>query len=217
MGIVEPSGHGSQNQFFDMGVTRQGAQIVQDQILYWALQGRLFHAQQGDAITQLAWTETTYDEDQPQFALNVPTGKTVIPVSLVFNIEDQAGTDNHWVWSSCTNDIGTGTSTSLTISNMRTDAPHASGCAANSLYTGNATAATGLIEIIRWVDPFVAAAGTMAGGSGRLEWDIRSSSAIPVLVGPATLQAHIYATGTDAEGFGEYVWAEFDTPALVTK
>ena len=216
MGVVENPTIGIQGNFQDLSLAKNGALHVRDQILAWAIEGRLFHAQQGDAITQLAWTETVYDEDQPQFALRVPTGRVVVPVSLVFNVEDQAGTDNHWVWSRCTNDIGDGTSTALTISAMRTDAPiGASGCFARSLYTGNATAATGLIEIIRFVDAFVQEAGSV--DSKRLVWDIRTASNIPVLVGPATLQAHIYATGTDAEGFGEYVWAEFQTHELVVK
>ena len=214
MGVVENPTIGRQGDFLDLSLSRQGAQVTQDQVLAWAIAGRLFHAQQGDVATQLAWTETAYDEDQPQFALTVPTGRTVIPVSLVLNIEDQAGTDNHYIWSTTTNSIGAGTSTSMTISPMRTDAPHSSACSAYSLYTGNATAATGLIEVARWVDPFGAAAGT---SPFQLAWDIKTASNIPVLVGPATLQAHIIATSTDAEGFGEYVWAEFETPALVDK
>jgi len=191
---------------------KQGAAITQDQILEWAMLGRTFHAQQGDAATLLAFVETAYDEDQPQFALRVPTGKTVIPLSLVTTLQDQAGTDTHVIWSTTTNDIGDGTSTAATISAMRRDAPHGSGCTARSLYTGNATAATGLIEIARFLDPFAAQAGSMP----KYAWNIKEAAAIPILVGPATLQLHMVATGTAVSGFGEYVWAEFDTPALVS-
>ncbi|MCR4339251.1 MAG: hypothetical protein NUW01_05105 [Gemmatimonadaceae bacterium] len=195
-----------------LAVNKQGALITQDQILEWAMLGRTFHAQQGNAATLVDFAETAYDEDQPQFALRVPTGKVVIPLSLIITLQDQAGTDTHIVWSTTTNDIGDGTSTAATISAMRRDAPHASGCTARSLYTANATAATGLIEIVRFLDPFVAAAGTMP----KYAWNIREAAAIPILVGPATLQVHIAATGTAPAGFGEYVWAEFDTPALVS-
>jgi hypothetical protein len=174
----------------------------------------MFHAQQGDAASRLAWTETAYDEDQPQFALRVPTGRVVIPVSLDITVEIQAGTFTHHIWSTANNDIGNGTSTDLTITAMRSDAPYSSGCVARSLYTANATAATGLIEVKRFVDPFVFAA---AGAPRNLNWDIRKASVIPILVGPATLQMHTHATSSDAEGYLEAVWVEFETPDLVTK
>jgi hypothetical protein len=195
----------------DIALNRQGGLVTVDQLTQWAIEGHTFHAQQGDAQTQLDFAETVYDEDQPQFALRVPTGRVVIPLSLIITLEDQAGTDNLCAWSITTNDIGNGTSTAATISAMRTDAPHSSGCVARSLYTGNATAATGLFEFARFVDPFVAAAGTQVSYA----WNIRDAAAIPILKGPATLQMHISATGTAPQGFGEYVWAEFDAAKLV--
>jgi hypothetical protein len=192
---------------------RQGAQVTVDQLLQWAIDGRTFHAQQGDAGTMVDFAETAYDEDQPQFALRVPSGRVVIPLSLVISLEDQAGTNNQIIWSVTTNDIGSGTSTAATISAMRLDSPYTSSCTARSLYTGNATAATGLFEFARWVDPFAQAATSTSIGT--YNWSIRTASAIPILKGPATLQMHIYGTGTAPGGFGEYVWAEFDIAALV--
>jgi hypothetical protein len=121
---------------------RQGAQITVDQLLQWAIDGRTFHAQQGDAATMLDFAETAYDEDQPQFALRVPSGRVVIPLSLNIELEDQAGTNTEIIWSVTTNDIGSGTSTAATISAMRLDSPYTSGCTARSLYTGNATASS---------------------------------------------------------------------------
>ena len=94
---------------------------------------------------------------------------------------------------------------------MRRDAPLTSQCTARSLYTGNATAATGLIEIARFVDPFAIEADRLP----RYEWNIRTAAAIPILIGPATLQHHIHAATTAPAGFGEYVWAEVPTPDLV--
>jgi hypothetical protein len=212
MGKVGQTGYVGEGLYTDLAASRQGAAVTMDQLLMWALDGHTFHAQQGDAATMLDFAETAYDEDQPQFALRVPTGRIVIPLSLVISLEDQAGTNTEVLWSTTTNDIGNGTSTAATVSAMRRDAPHSSSCTARSLYTGNATAATGLIEIIRWVDPFVAAAGTLKPYA----WNIRTAAAIPILVGPATLQMHICATGTAPAGFGEYIWAEFETPTLVT-
>jgi len=212
-GQVNPQDYGVDGLAKVAAMTKEGALVTADLALQWALQGRTFHAQQGNAATLVDFVETAYDEDQPQFALTVPTGKTVVPLSISLNFQDQAGTDTHVIVSTTTNDIGTGTSTALTISSMRNDAPHASSCGANSLYTGNATAATGLIEIARIIDPFVA---TAAGRLPGYRWDIKDSSVIPVLVGPATLQVHAVSTTDGPQGFGEYIWAEFDTPRLVT-
>jgi hypothetical protein len=191
---------------------RQGGLIVADQLQQWAIEGKTYHAQQGDAGTKLDFAETAYDEDQPQFALRIPTGTVVIPLSLVYTFQDMAGTDNQVIWSTTTNDIGSGTSTAATISNMRPDVTKASTCTARSLYTANATAATGLFEFARFLDAFADAA---TGPHPRFEWNIRTAAAIPVLKGPATLQSHVFATGDGPEGFGEFVWAEFDAAALV--
>lgn len=210
-GLVGQVGVRDPGNIHDLAASRQGALISQDQVFEWALAGRLFHAQQGDAGTQLDFAETAYDEDQPQFALRVPTGRAVVPLSLVVTFQDQAGTDTHVIWSRTTNDIGNGTSTAATISALRSDAPYESGCTARSLYTGNATAATGLIEVARFVDPFAAEADRLP----RYEWSYKTAGFVPVLVGPATLQLHVFATTTQPQGFGEYVWAEFETPYLV--
>lgn len=214
MGLVGQSSFVDEGNWQHFAASRTGAAVMVDQVLQWAIEGRLFHAQQGDAATQLDFAETAYDEDQPQFALRVPTGRAVIPVSLVVSLEDRAGTDTLLTWSTATNDIGNGTSTAATISAMRTDAPFSSACVARSLYTANATAATGLIEVERFVEPFAAAQGV---ARMRYEWNLRTAGAIPVLVGPATLQMHLHATTTQPQGFGEYVWAEFETPLLVKK
>lgn len=214
MGQVGQSAFKDDGNFIELAASRQGALVTIDQLLQWAIEGRTFHAQQGDAATQLDFAEVAYDEDQPQFALRVPTGRAVIPLSLVVSLEDRAGTDTLITWSTTTNDIGNGTSTDLTISSMRLDAPFSSGCVARSLYTANATAATGLIEFERFVEPFAAAQGV---ARMRYSWNIRSAAAVPVLIGPATLQMHVVATTTAPQGFGEYVWAEFETPLLVKK
>jgi hypothetical protein len=198
--------------YTDFALTRKGAQITTEQLLEWAIQGRTFHAQQGDAGTLVDFAEVAYDEDQPQFALRVPSGVMVIPLSIVYTFQDQAGTDNHIILSRATNDIGNGTSTDATVSNMRANSAKTSLCTARSLYTGNATAATGIIEFARFVDPFAAAS---TAPRPRYEWNIKKAAAIPVLEGPATLQAHVYATTDGPEGFSEWVWAEVQTADLV--
>lgn len=199
------------NAFTNIALGRGSEVITKDWLLQVALEGRVFHAQQGNAGTLLDFAEEAYDEDQPQFALTVPAGLVVIPLRLENTFQDQLGTDNHVIWSRTSNDIGTATSTALAITNMRTDAPRNSGCTASGLYTANAIAATGLIEFKRFVDPF---AVVSTGPRPQFTWDIKEESDIPILVGPATLQNHIYATTDGPEGFGEYVWVELETSEI---
>ena len=211
-GRVQDGIYASSAELVRAAMSKMGAMITQDQITQWAIDGRTFHAQQGDAGTKLDFAETAYDQDQPQFALRVPSGKTVLPLSLIVTLEDMAGLINNIFWSTTTNDIGAGGSTELTISPMRRDAPFGSNCTANSLYTTDSTSETGVIEVIRFMNEFAAAA-TMP--QPRFEWNIRQAAMIPVLVGPATLMMHAWGA-TALQGWGEYTWAEFDTPALIT-
>lgn len=182
--------------------------ITRDQILQWKLEGRQFYVQQGDAGTKLNFAETAYDEDQPQFALTVPQGELLIPLSLNVTLEDTTGTELHLIWSTTTNNIGVGTSTLLTPVNYRRDAKFATSVGANSLYTGNATAATGLIEVRRWYHGYAQVAVSDTDQTHH-RWTIGDPD-MPILLGPATLQMHVYATGTAPQGFGEYTWVSVE-------
>ena len=213
LGRAGQRSHAELDQHLPIALSKQGATIVMDQLEAWAIEGRQFHAQQGNAATLVDLVETAYDEDQPQFALIVPSGTIAIPTSISMNFQDQAGTDTHVIVSQTTNDIGTGTSTSLTVSAMRRDAPFGAKCTANGLYTANASAATGLIEIMRIIDPFVA---TAAGRLPGYRWDRSQSSVKPVIVGPATFQIHAVSSSDGPEGFAEYTWVELDTHKLVS-
>lgn len=192
----------------------KGAELVTiDLFDQLALEGRLFHAQQGDATTQVDFAETAYDEDQPQGALRIPSGTTLVLMGIVITLEDMAGTDTLLALSRTTNDIGNGTSTALAVSNLRPNSGRTSQVQARSLYTANGTAATGLIEIANEVSPYVGEAD--AGPFVRVEWSKRTLGYRPVLDGPATLQWHIVATGTAPQGFTQIVWAEQDTDDLI--
>jgi hypothetical protein len=211
-GLGGQLGTTADSQYGTIAVNRQGGVITQDQIIEWAVQGHMYHAQIGDGATAVNFAETSYDEDQPQFSITVPSGRTVIPCSMVVEMQDQAGTDTHIVWSTTTNNIGAGTSTSATITNMRSDAPFSAGSTAQSLYTANATAATGLKEVIRWVNAF---ADVNTFVLARYEWNIRTAGAVPVLVGPATLQLHAVATGTAPVGFMEMTFIDLASADVV--
>lgn len=184
--------------------------ITRDSILQWKLEGRVFYAQQGDAGTKLDWVETAYDENQPQFALRIPQGTLVIPLAMNLTIEDTSGaTDGFVIWSTTTNDIGnSATSVSAPIVNYRRDVSYSSACIARSVYTDDATTAAGLIEVKRWYIPFASALVTDGKDlHNSYDWTYEDPS-MPILIGPATLQLHIYATGDGYHGYGSYTWVE---------
>lgn len=191
---------------------RDRIQITRDSILQWKMDGRVMYVQQGDAGTKVNFAETAYDEDQPEFALLVPTGRVMIPLSLSVTLEDTTGTELHLIWSLTTNDIGGGTSTALTPVNYRRDSLYSPAVKANSLYTGNATAATGLIEVKRWYHAYAQSAVSDTDQTHH-RWTIDDPD-MPVVLGPATLQHHVYATGTAPQGFGEYTWVELDAASV---
>jgi len=95
--------------------------------------------------------------------------------------------------------------------NYRRDNLYAPACYTNSLYTGNATAATGLIEVHRWLKPYAEAAVTDSYGND-CRWTINDPD-MPILLGPATIQVHAFGA-TKLQGFGEYTWVELDAREL---
>ncbi len=202
----------STSNFEPAALALDSVSLSRDSILDFKLEGKVFFVQQGNAGTKLAFGETAYDEDQPQFALRVPSGLLVIPLAMNITIEDIAGTENHIIWSTTTNDIGLGAasgSTELAPVNYRRDALNPPVAKATSLYTGNGTTPTGLIEVKRWFHPFASAAVTDGTDLHNHDWNIQEDPEIPFLLGPATLQFHAYG-GTALQGFGEYTWLELE-------
>jgi len=194
-------------------LTQDSVAITRDSILQWKLEGKVFFAQFGDAATKEAFVETTYDEDQPSWAMRVPEGTLMIPLALNVTLEDLAGTESHAVWSKTDNDIGDGTSTSVTPVNYRRDNKAAPTVKVAKLYSGDATAATGLVEVKRFYRPFASAAVTDGFNLHDCPWSINDPD-MPLLLGPATLQLHVIATTTDPEGYMECTWVELDADEM---
>jgi len=202
----------STGNYESAALARDSVLITRDSILQWKLEGRVFYAQQGDAGTKLSFAETAYDENEPQVAITVPAGLLMIPLALNITLEDVGNTEDYIIWSTTTNDIGAGASTVLTVVNYRRDNLFAPACKAYGIYTTGATTATGLIEVHRWYHPFASAAVTDGVDLHHHRWTINDID-MPILLGPATIQAHIYGTAA-VQGFGEYTWVELDASDL---
>lgn len=187
--------------------TRDGAINVQDWIQAAAIEGRLFTAELGTAATKVAFG--AYDADQPEIALGVPTGTTIIPVHITVAIETMAGTANQVIALTSTSTVTVGTSTAITPLSNRTSRPVTSACTVYGAYSGNGTTPAGTQEFWRAGYPVAAAAGVPA----TFEWDIRTH--IPVVIdGVGSLVMYFSATTTQAEGFIRVSWIELPSTAL---
>lgn len=171
------------------------------------MEGKCYIANIGTETTPISFADTTWDLNQPRVNVDVPTGTTIIPLTLDIYLEDSAGTNNEYVWATSTNLVGVGTSTTITPANMRTDLPETTTCTVRSMYTGDCTTQTGRQEFARFGDPFVEEA---ASNTGTFRWSALANVP-PVVVGPGSLQMNASGTGTAPGGFVIVIWAELKT------
>jgi hypothetical protein len=200
----------SNGQFRNVAINGRGEMVGMPWWQQMVAEGNVFTVNIGDASTPNVFTETAYDQDQPQFGLDVPSGTTIIPLSCTLYWENQAGTDNEFFMRMDDGLLGAGTSTGETIFNMLqgpSDTQRVSRCTARIQYTGNAAAITVGPEFIRFGNPFAADA---TEGNMNFEWTAQNMVA-PVIQGEACISGYALAASTDPEGFLNFTWAEFNT------
>ncbi len=153
-----------------------------------------------------------YTATDPAFLAVIPQGHTMLPTSMVVSFENALGTDN---WVSLGFDTGdlytSGGDAVLTAKNLRTD--DAFGSTVLKAYSGGTAivmADPGASErmIYHWVNAF---ADTNDMPPNVVEWAPKHS---PVLVGPATFFAYIYAATTAPDVKFTFQWVEFESEAL---
>jgi len=169
------------------------------------LAGHVHCVNRGSATTPIDFVKTTYDEDQAQLVVRVPSGTVIVPLELEVVLETSGGTLNEVIWGWSENDVGAGTSTAITGRNMRTDAPNSTAITIQRDYTGNfTTAVSNLTEIFRDTYAF-ADAGTDPHKVYRLSI---KEHVMPVLVGAASLILWVVG-GTAPTGYATVKYAEF--------
>ena len=175
--------------------------------------GRVFVVNLGTETTPIAFAKTAYDADQPQLVIDVPVGTTIMPLSMKFVAETEAGTLSEVIFSVSQTLTGAGTSTALTPVNARVQvagtAP-STACSVYSLYTGNGTAPSGGYEFARFSSPFVLSDGDPLSDN-RMQWKAADEGWAPMLEGGSSLLVHASATTTQITGYLTVVWWEMDT------
>ena len=180
--------------------TRDGALVTADWSMARAIEGKVFTAQLGTAITPI--TGDAYDADQPFFALDVSAGFAAILLKIQVYLQAAVGVVNYVIAETSTAKVGAGTSTPITPVNHKSDGGSPSGTTAYGAYSGDGTAATGGVEFWHDGDPYIQAAGNM---SPLFVWTHRDGPII--LVNSSALLIHC-GGGTDPTGYVRVTYVE---------
>lgn len=180
------------------------------------LEGRGYHMDIGAFSTPIVGggNGTVIDQDQPEGAISIPEGTTIIPIRVSVQCQTPllaADSDESEIliaWDQ-TAAIDGGTSTSETALKLHDGSAITSNCTCYSAYTANCTNPTLSVELARSVKT-----GDMQGTPANALWgDLRldyEPENPPIIVGPASLI--VYFGGTVAtSGFGQIEWLEFAT------
>ena len=175
--------------------------------------GIVFSANVGTASTPINFATTTYDEDQPEFGLDVPNGTTCIPLSIDWHFETAPGVLNESFFRMDDGLLGAGTSTAITANNLYQQASDSQRgaplCTPRSLYVGNSNAVTTGPEWARWGYAFVVATGE-GGPANLVHWSRFESGFGPIAEGEASFSGYAVAA-TALTGYLTFTWAEYTT------
>lgn len=189
--------------------SRRAETVVLPFYAQWALEGRLFMASEGGVTTPITATQTAITALQPEFAVRVPDGTTILPLYAEVVMETMTASVVHEVmFAAVQGDIGNGTSSAVTnaISNLLVLGGKASNCVVRQAYTGNATAATTRSELMRFGTTTPA---TVARYPEKYAYNASEHPFLAVLRGPATFEVHVASATTAPNVFIRVIWAEF--------
>lgn len=197
--------------------TRDGSVFTANWFQAFALEGRVFSASAGSLATPVSAANAAVTSLRPMAVLRVPAATTIIPISVRVVPRAIAGTVNDFIIAYCQNDVGSATSTAMTAGpvSFRTDAPLPSAVVARQLYTADCTAPTNPIELVHRADPYAQSADAAGVSLGiEVAFPDTPETALPVLVGPASLLVYVGATTTGPTFYASFVWAEVPSSAV---
>lgn len=190
---------------------RDGSMSVADFVTVLTMEGRSFTASVGTDSTPITFN-AAFDADQPELAIDVPSGTTIIPVYLMVHLETSpTGGIFEVAFQTSTVAVGAGTSTAITPRNSRTDNPRNTLCSVYSAYSGNGTAPANTVEFFRGGYGFPDAAGDP---QKRWDWSIHTHNP-QIIVGPGSLVGYVQGSANAPTGFIKATWLELPSGALV--
>lgn len=196
-GVVSPERSTSDAVEKAIRLLRDGTLSMADFFLVCAMEGIMCHADVGTSTTPITF-KTGFTAAQPELAVDVDDGYSVILACIQAHLEDSAGTDNEIAAQiSKGTKIGAGTSTAITARNVNTGYSAPSGINVYSAYSGNGTAPTTPAEIWRVGNAF-ADANSMP--SRVFVWNPQTH-APAIIKGPGALAVYVGATTTAPAGY----------------
>jgi len=200
---------------------RDGSLVNMPWLMTKVIEGKVFGVQSGLLTTPDTLNATIADGEQ-DVLINVPSGVTIIPVSISVCFEDTGTAQVMDVIAVASNVYdNANTSTAETIYNLRTDKPTGgSQCYAYSVVTAGGTAVESGNYFEFW-RPYAGFAEDAFGGSTGWKsalvhgahWNIGQAVVPPVIVGNGSLS--VYASAQAGYGFIKVVWVEEPTRNLI--
>ena len=202
-------GEGSQGK---LRLNRRGEVITPDWYQQLVADGRVYVASNAARETAEAiGTATTWSDTDPALLLDIPEGKTVIPLEILLNQGGTVAGGAITVLITLSDKIRYSSGgVLLAPKNMRFDASRTSGC---SFYTGSTdiVAAANSEDITLYATILDQDVATIPSGIGtRVHWTARQYLA-PELIGPASLVIYAVAGTTQPSFFYTVKYAAFDT------
>ena len=197
---------------------KDGSLFTADWFQSMAMEGRMFCAQAGVLTTPITWTATAAnDQAKPAMFISVPDGTTIIPLEISLYME-AFGTDSLFECAAITGTGGVSAGgTAMSITNMRTDAPHTSLCTATSDLTGGTACTANVNEFWKSGVQKVATTATADDASMRnpdvFTWRYTDGMFAPVIKGAGQIMV---TQGSQAgTGFGRIIFVEIPTAWLL--
>jgi hypothetical protein len=214
---VERVAEGNENY---LRLLRDGSVSMADFVATACLEGRVYNVSAGVLTTPLATTAGAMTATTPDCALTVPNGTTVIPLEILFQLED-VGTDVIFEVMATTGAGGSVTTagTAYYPTNLRVDRPQASACTVSAI-TITAVAPTSNFSEF-WRDG-VPKSITKTPNSATVSvldhpyqwlWTYAKYGYFPVCVGPSHL--FTYSSTQAGHGFWKIKWIELPSSAVV--
>lgn len=205
-----------------MRMLRDGTISASDLSTILSLEGRVFHAQAGSLTSPATFATTAIDGTEPDLIVEVPSGTTILPLSIQIYMEAY-GTNAIF---ECLASFGTGGSkgaatggTAITPTNMRSDAPYVSQCTIYStINDATATYVTGNVTEF-WRDGAQSAITKATAVNNianadfvKFEWSVAKYGFQPVLIGAS--QLFVNAMSQAGTGYIKLAYAELPSSSI---
>lgn len=197
--------------------TRDGAMWTADWVLARSQEGRVFIANAGTGTSPITFGAGTLDLTEFDLFVSVPSGTTIGILELEVYMEAY-GTDQIVEIIGKTGTSGvTGAGTSITPTNIRTDAPVTSNCTVTAAATATSgTAITGA-EFFRDGHNRAKTITTFGSTGGatlqkKFRWNHKDAGYLPIVVGAG--QVGIFASAQAGTGFIKLVYVEIPSTRI---